>query len=128
MTPVEAYEYTLDVVKDLRSQGIKSKIIEVECRHDKASVDRFSGEGHIPPEKWICVAFSITTKEQSDLIFEKKRELCWMKITFDYGGSRGLRDWSLDWSFLLNDEIDNNHERALIEVQAGLNRMEKYEI
>ncbi len=107
-TPIEAFEFTLTKVWELKESGI-GVTIEPQKKLD-TDWDKEIG---LPPEKWVCVTFKIKNKEQAEKILEVANYLLLAGITFDSGGCKECRDWELDWSFRFK-KGEENFELAVI--------------
>ena len=63
-------------------------------------VEKYRGmEGAASPEKWCNISFLCTTDIQCKKLSEAANYLGMAGISFDTGGSKGIRDWETDWSF-----------------------------
>src|SRR4030042_173796 len=100
-TPIEAFEFTITKVWELKESGIDVKI---KIQRSKNKWDKKCG---IPPEKWVCVTFKIKNKCQSEKILEVANYLLLCGISFDSGGCKKYRDWELDWSFRYKNGEEN---------------------
>jgi len=81
MKTIEAFEFTLTKVWELKESGIEVKIKP------------------LPAEKWLHVTFYIKNSIEAKKVLEMAQYLAMCGICFDTGGCSGQRDWKLDWSF-----------------------------
>lgn len=116
MTPLEALDITMECVRDLQGEGI---VIELRPYQDPRpdTIAKFSGPERIPHDKWVTVRFAPNSQEQAEAIARAADGLGWRGISFDTGGGMGVRDWSLDWSFRVQDgpNSDTEHARSVVE-------------
>lgn len=110
-TPLEAYDFTLTKVWELKERGI-----DFVTKSLKSKNKNWDKETGIPPEKWICVTFKIKSKEQAEKVLEVANYLLLCGIQFDSGGCKECRDWELDWSFRFK-KGEENFELAIIRGQ-----------
>lgn len=110
MTLDEAYQEAMDVVTNLQRAGIKVKLKPANSQNDPRMIAKYSGPERLPPSKWYNVAFFPETDEQKEMIYKEARNLGWLGIYFDNGGTCGRRDWELDWSFRYTGQIDGELE------------------
>ena len=103
-TPIEAYEYTLNIVEILKSKGIEVFIKPSNSRNNKETIKKYSGPECILPEKWLHVTFKVKNPNDANLVFEEASNLFKLGIGFDTGGWFEGRDWELDWSFSFTKE------------------------
>ena len=99
MKTIEAFEFTLTKVWELKESGIEVKIKPSCSRDNKDLEKKYSGPDRVPAEKWLFVSFHIKNGNESKKIFEMGQYLAMCGICFDTGGCSGQRDWELDWSF-----------------------------
>ena len=118
MTTEQAYERALAVVEELRQAGItvtikpySKKLLTSEL------IAKYSGPDRIAPEKWVNVDLTYETEEQRLRIKSGAKELNWLGITFDTGGTSKTRDWELDWSFHYTGVPDGERDAAQNEVE-----------
>lgn len=111
MTTKEAYEYTLELIEEMRQEGIKVKIEPYRNPKDE-TIKKYSGPERIDPGKWVNVHFYPETPEQISLISTNAKKLGWMGIGFDTGGCKRQRDWELDWSFHYTGKPDSEMENG----------------
>ncbi len=99
-TPIEAYEFTLQVLEELRKEGIR-----VETKRSKSSDDaeyvakKSKDPTTILAKYWTKNSLYFDTPEQQQKIFEATKYLRMAGIGFDIGGCSGQYDWETDWSF-----------------------------
>ncbi len=99
ITPVDAYEFTMQKVNELKKDGIGVIITPCRLKTDKDTIEKYDKPDRIPPEKWVNVSFENLDKGQTIKIHETANYLMMCGITFDTGGAIDNRDWELDWSF-----------------------------
>lgn len=122
MTTLEAFQETVDIIRELEQSGIRVIFKPSKFKDDAECVARYSGPERIPPDKWCNVSFFPTTDDQKIIIHEKCKHLGWMGVGFDTGGCDGQRDWELDWSFrFVEKSTDHVPEEAREIVQDLLN-------
>jgi hypothetical protein len=100
---LEAFDFTLRQISELKSNGIEVKIMESYSKKDEDAVDKYSTPGVLPAREWITVSFKVMSNR--DLILIKKSESQIRQIygiNFDTGFGGGFRDWELDWSFSID--------------------------
>ena len=110
MTTIEAYEHTLEKIKELDDGDIIVRVVPHNSRRSAEIRKRYKGNEHIPPDKWVNVNFRFSNREQEQKIREAVNYLSLCGIYFDTGGMGGERDWELDWSFkyaIENDVVKN---------------------
>ncbi len=96
----EAFELTLVAVEELKQQGIKVEIKPYPAeRIDDECVKKYTGSECADFTLWCNVRFYPETEEDAEKIYRKSIELSHQGIGFDTGGTKGIRDWELDWSF-----------------------------
>ena len=127
MTPIEAYELTLEKIEELKISGIEIKINPCELRNNKELIKEYDNLENIPPDKWINVAFINLDKIKSMKVHETSKYLGMCGITFDSGGSPGYRDWELDWSFQYTGKNDECERDIRDEVENMINEIEERE-
>ncbi len=117
MTPNEAHDYTLSIVRELQDAGVPVTINPYNLTNDsgKSALAKYGGlPDHASPDRWCNVDLRPVTDEHHQLLRQKQKELGWMGITFDSGGGMGTRDWELDWSFRLTEGVpDSDREEAV---------------
>ena len=116
MDILEAYEQTLEGAMDLGQYGI-----EVEITPSQSETKR---EGEcLPRDKWVDILFRFKTKAQAEIIKRRADELGGAGIVFDTGGSKGERDWAIDWSFDVRSAPDAEWQARREGVEKMINRM-----
>jgi hypothetical protein len=110
-TPIEAYEFTLRKVNQLKESGIDVVIKPTSSRNDEILIRKYSGTNRIPSDKWINVSFKVSDKGQAMKIHEVANYLGLCGIRFDTGGCYNCRDWELDWSFIFTPGVENEEWR-----------------
>lgn len=124
MTPIQAYELTLEKIGELKGEGIKAKIRPSSLRNDKKLVADLNDKENIPPSKWVNVTFMSLTQKQTERLTELANlGLC--GIRFDTGGWQGERDWELDWSFKYTGKEDQDWRDARYAVEHLINKSKK---
>ena len=117
MDILEAYEETLAAAQDLRQYGI-----EVEITPQKPyEISR--DDPSLPRDKWVDILFRFKTKSQAEMIKRRADELGQMGIVFDTGGTKGERDWAIDWSFEAHDEPDLEWQARREDVEQIIHQM-----
>ena len=100
MTPLEAFELTIEKIKELQKNGIEIEITPSISREFEDTIRKYKGKpGRIDPEHWVNVAFRTTDKSEMIKINELANYLGLVGVSFDTGGYLGYREWELDWSF-----------------------------
>lgn len=119
MTPNEAHDYVLGVVKELQAGGIEVEVTPYPRKEDPDVLAKYGPGGahnngtRADPDQWCSVMFRPKTPEQANAIHDQANRLGWMGIGFDTGGAAGRRDWGLDWSFRYSPgTIDADREVA----------------
>ena len=106
MTPIEAFEFTMKKISELKESGIKVNIKPYKFINDKDREEMIAEYGgqvcRVPYDKWVSVSFENLSEEQNIKVSETLRYLGLCGISFDMGGCCGSRDWELDWSFTYN--------------------------
>ncbi len=116
MDILEAYEQTLEGAMDLGQYGI-----EVEITPSQSETKR--GGECLPRDKWVDILFRFKTKAQAEIIKRRADELGGAGIVFDTGGSKGERDWAIDWSFAVHSAPDEEWQARREGVEKAINRM-----
>jgi len=114
MTPIEAYNLTLEKIEELKKDGVK-----VQSKPPKSSTDSNAAENPdgIPPKNWIHVSFKNLSEGQILKVHETANYLGMCGIRFDTGGCCDGRDWELDWSFQYTGEEDEQWREAREDVE-----------
>ena len=99
METINAFEFTLTKVWELKESGIEVIIKPSRSSENKDIAKRYSGTDRVPAEKWLHVTFHIKNGNESKKVLEMAQYLAMCGICFDTGGCSGQRDWELDWSF-----------------------------
>lgn len=100
MTPIDAYQFTLEKVEELKNEGITVKTKVAHSANDISMIKEYKNNSSgIPNNKWIKVKFCNVNEWQLDKIFQTVKYLCMCGIYFDIGGDKNSFDWELDWSF-----------------------------
>ena len=123
MTVNEAYELTMSVIDELEKSGIKVEKKPTGSRNNPETVEKYSGENNIKPDKWVHITFYPSNQVDSRLIHEKARYLGNFGIIFDTGGGMGLRNWELDWSFHCSEIPDSDREDTMDMVEDMIDNM-----
>ena len=103
---IEAYEFTLKKINELKNKGIEIKIQTVPYNRKKLE-DKF------PNNLWRQINFINLTERQADEVTEMAKYLNLCGIQFDAGGMGNNKDWKLDWSFCYKKT--NNVDKSLEE-------------
>lgn len=101
MTPIEAYNFTMDKVEELEKADIGVIIIPYKFGDnidelEKESENNING---IPLELWQKIKFVLSNSEEANIVHKAANYLGLCGIKFDVGGDKDTRDWELDWSF-----------------------------
>lgn len=99
MTPIEAHEFTLQKIEELKSKGIEVTMRPSRSRNNPDTVAKYNRPERVPPDRWFHVTLFPKNTEDSRLIYEASNYLGLAGISFDTGAGCGGRDWELDWSF-----------------------------
>jgi len=128
---IEAQKYALEVVEDLKHNGIR---IEIKpARSDNEEFYAKLQKKYAPPERlphqlWKHITFYPEGEEQRKKIYQSRKELGWLGLSFDTGGCADCFDWELDWSFKLRDEPASGEEEKMNEmVEDMVNKMARGE-
>ena len=98
--PIEAYDFTLGVLEELKVVGIKVIYKPSNSRTSESAVKKYGSNPHcVPPELWYNIILIYETQTHIDLIHNKLKYLRLCGISFDTGGCKKRFDWELDWSF-----------------------------
>ena len=96
--------------------------IEVEITPQPS--DYWSGpEAPLPEDKWVDILFRFKTKAQAKLVKERADELGSLGIVFDTGGTKGERDWQIDWSFEVHPSPDTEWQARREGVEKMISQM-----
>lgn len=117
---MEAYELTMETVRQLRVDGIEVDISLSLSSVKQGMLDKYSK--NLPPCFWSHVTLKPTSKEEACKIQEKQEELRQYGISFDSGGGCGGRDWEIDWSFGLNP-VNSKHIQDVETSQTIVNKL-----
>ena len=98
-TPIEAYNFTLEMVEKLKEHGITVKVKESRSRNSESAIKKYDKPDRVPPEMWNHVTLCYETADQRTKIYEATRYLGMVGIYFDTGGCANQYDWEMDWSF-----------------------------
>ncbi len=121
MNILEAYEETLAAAQDLCQYGIEVEITPQE------PYDGEDKDSSLPRDKWVDILFRFKTKAQAEMIKRRADELGSAGIVFDTSGTKGERDWQIDWSFRVYPVPDEEWQAAregLEEVISNMGRGE----
>lgn len=124
MTTDEAFDYTMELVEELRGMGVKVEIKPSRSRTNAEVIAKYSGPERVKPERWVNVQFKAVTEEQANAIQERCRKLNWLGVVFDTGGGMKMRDWELDWSFRYQGRPDAEREEVQGQVEDLIQGME----
>lgn len=108
MDIIEAYEFTLEKISELKDKGIEIEICL--CPMKKEELRMFYKENPdiekhgLPSALWKHVHFLNLQIGQAGEIAEMTKYLNLCGIQFDFGGIENNRDWALDWSFRYGKE------------------------
>ncbi|MFO7790622.1 MAG: hypothetical protein ACQES1_01775 [Bacteroidota bacterium] len=109
MTPEDAFYFAMSKIKELEKDGIDITITPSQSKDDQELINKFCTSDKIPPELWHNICFRFTDKARANKIQKLASYLAMCGISFDIGGTTGLRDWEFDWSFSYN-EGENKRE------------------
>lgn len=104
-TPKEAYDHTMNVIRNLEEQGIEVKIQVpgfIRKSDDPENLDlveKYNQDNRIHWKLWRNVRFIVKNKEEAMKVSFAKNYLRQNGIYFDYGAGCGGLDWEIDWSF-----------------------------
>ena len=124
MNSVEAFELTMRKVLELQGEGIKVIIKEARSRKDMVNKEIPASNDRIAPKYWTKISFKPIDSGQKKKIFEIATNLGILGITFDNGGSEGLRVWELDWSFQNTGEENYEYQLAREEIEEEICKTE----
>lgn len=127
MTPIEAYELTLEKVEELRKAGVEIKIAASNSRENARAEEKYDRPERIPVDKWVNVNLLETSVEHTKMIYDAANYLGMCGISFDTGGGCGGRDWDLDWSFKYTGKEDVDARERRDKVEELLDEMKKGE-
>ena len=99
MTVIEAYNFTMQKVNELKDSGIEVIMKPTRSRDNPDTVAKYNKPDRIPPELWYHVTFKIIDANATQKVHEAVNYLGMCGIGFDTGGWKDGRDWELDWSF-----------------------------
>ena len=120
----DAYEVAMAKVNEMRELGIQVSLEPSRSRKIQRTLDKYgTRQDRLPPEKWFHISFYPSNEGQTMALQNAKKYLAQCGISFDTGGSVGLRDWELDWSFQVGKDeewIDRDES-----VEDILNYLEK---
>ncbi len=117
MDILEAYEETLAAADDLSQYGI-----EIEITPQKPSEVNVK-DPSLPRDIWVDILFRFKTKAQAEMIKRRADELGSVGIVFDTGGTKGERDWAIDWSFEVHSEPDVEWQVRREDVEKMISQM-----
>lgn len=87
MTTLEAYEFTLEKIDELKKDDIHVIIKPSKSRNSKIITNKYNGPERISPDKWIHITFLFLEGDQATKILEMANYLMMCGIYFDTGGS-----------------------------------------
>jgi hypothetical protein len=100
MTIIEAHEFAMQKVEELRAKGIEVTVKPSRSRNIESTLAKYGNRpDRVPPDRWFHVTFRAKDAEEARLVFEASNYLGLAGMSFDTGGGMGGRDWELDWSF-----------------------------
>lgn len=109
-TVSDAFDATMTAVKRLEDAGVKVKITPTKSQNDEKTVKQYDTPDRIEPNKWVSVSFFPKNDEEAKMIYEEGDKLRSLNISFDTGGGCGSRDWELDWSFTVMEDMSTPRE------------------
>ena len=122
MELLEAYDFTMNKVKELREGGIEMSFTPPSLKNDKKLVQEVKNEGGLPSDKWVRVTFQNIDEIQVEKIRQATVYLAMCGITFDCGGEcRNMRDWEIDWSFRSTGKEESERMEAIDEMEDDIN-------
>ncbi len=110
MDIIEAYDRTLAAAEDLHASGMELCVAPSKS-------DSLEAGDQLPRQMWVNINFSPKDKGQVRAITDQANKLGELGITFDTGGSVGNREWSIDWSFRVQDHPDREWDVARTEME-----------
>lgn len=121
MTPDEALDYALELVEELRQQGVPLTVTpykeKTKPKHYAEVVAQYGGKPErASPEKWVKVKFKPVTQEQRNAIHAVGQKIGWLGAFYDHGGGCGEIDWEFDWSFRYTGQPDADREQVVSSV------------
>lgn len=100
-TVQEAFEVTLDALRELRVGGVEVILKPAKIRQE--TLEKYGNRfDRLNPSYWMNANLKGTKPEHSDLIYKAANDLAMKGICFDTGGTCDSKDWELDWSFTVN--------------------------
>jgi len=79
MTPLQAYEFALEKIDEIRSLGIKVGIVPTRSSTDEKLREKYKVEDsnptRIPYQKWVHVTFFVNDENESKTVYEAQRYL-----------------------------------------------------
>jgi hypothetical protein len=97
LKPLEAFNMTLQRIKELESLGI---CVSIKPIYEDSSGDIFCHDRiGIPPSKWIYVRFEDEYEDQLSKIIEAETEFRMLGVFFNVANSGKFHFWYLDHSF-----------------------------
>lgn len=72
-------------------------------------------DDRLPVNKWLHVQFKVMDENELELVSKWHEVLAGMGVAFDTGGTGGIIDWELDWSFhLAADSAEGQGAREVV--------------
>ena len=99
----EAQDRAFEEIKMLALSGIEVRITPARSRTNEETIEKF--KDRLPVDRWVHVSFRVKDRSELDSVFQVGDRLRGMGIYFDTGGCKGQRDWELDWSLQMKENL-----------------------
>ncbi len=120
MNIFEAYDLVLEKIEELK------EYIDIEVFRGPFATQNLEkyGDTGLPVDKWVRFEFKIDNEIQLLKIKEAGDYLGEAGISFDTGGTTGSRDWEVDWSLSVDEEIAQEWIETREEVEEELEKLD----
>lgn len=117
MTPLDALTATLDMLFDLKEEGITVAVVKDDNKRQE-TIDKYSDKpGHLHHDYWCSAMLKAHNDEQRDILRETLTKISRMGVRFDTGYHishknpkiQGSKVLELDWSFRF-DPLKSNED------------------
>lgn len=119
MTIIEAHQFAMDKVNELKDSGIEVLKKPSRGREIESAINKYGNKpDRVPVNLWYHITFKIKDQADTMKVHEAVNYLGMCGITFDTGGWKDERDWELDWSFKYKrgeEDMERRDARDMVE-------------
>ena len=114
------------VLKNINRAGVKFSVQPSHSRDIGSTLSEFNNRSdRLPAELWSHVEFVASSEAYTDILREEEVRLSALNIAFNTGGSSCTRDWEIDWSLHIAEDLDiDSMEEGRRTVKDTLDSME----